>query len=188
MKSEKYNDSSTKLWRIFNILNPFPLRRRTIFNYFAKGNINKEDRITQASLKIINTLLIIQILVAILALAYILPSIGFKANQTNVYDIVPAISLFYIVSSFMVIFGYFWPQFTRHFNIFGDSIYGRFMNHICRLSFFEMIVLLGFVTGLLGGSWLAVAPLFITGFIAFIIIYPSDKKWAKLSKYYKSKM
>jgi len=187
MKSEKKSNLGNNIRQILDILSPFPSKPRTIFSMIAKGDIKKEEKVTLIHLKTIHSILMGSVLIAIITLTIILPSVGFKTYQGDQYLLVPTYVIFYIFCSFMVILGYFWPQLAKRFNIFGYSVYGLFMNHISRLAYFEIIVLLGFAIGLLGGSWFAIAPLFITGLVAFILTYPSDKKWAKLSKYYRSK-
>ena len=147
------------------------------------------DRRTLLCLRIIHLLCLVTIPAAMLILFLVLPR-GDPMNTWNATIESGAVTtmFLYVLCIFNAILAWKWPNRARFFgtvsriySIEDDSPeFAVAVSHLGRiLECSETTVVFAFVLGLIGTNWYLVMPLFVLAFVELLLIYPTDKKWAK---------
>jgi hypothetical protein len=174
-------------------MNPSSTERVTLFDIVAKGDPEKEKKLTLLLLRIIHILYIATIPAAIIALTFILSSRDFVPSTDSGIAIVAVIVISYFFSLAMIFLGYKrsliskWAVYINKLflvELYLPSEYKNYMtvltSHLFRTGLcFVLPVLFGFVLGILGSNLYLAIPLFILATIALILTYPTNRRLAQ---------
>lgn len=75
--------------------------------------------------------------------------------------------------------GLSWPRLARWQKTSNRKRSDVIFGHILRVSFFEPVGLSGLALGIVGSSWIVMAPFFVLPAIALIFTFPTDKRLAR---------
>jgi len=114
---------------------------------------------------------------AAIAVLMLLPWWGWVPYEKDV-DLVLDIGVI-VASCLLLTIGLRWPKIFGWHKKSADSIdaevyYGQGL----RISLFESVVCIAFVTRYLGGRWLPVIIAFALATVGFILTYPTSRRWA----------
>lgn len=162
-------------------------QRLVSLSYTSNGDLEKKNRRTLLSLRVIHSLCLASLALAVLAPTVVLPSMGFVPYSGGIGDVV---AMFYVGCLSMSVLGYKWNTVSRSFryitHLFAVGIghdtaqMELAVSHILRIFLcFEISVLSGFVLGILGASWYLAIPLFLLAGTALILTYPTDARWVR---------
>jgi len=131
------------------------------------------------AVRIMHIALLVLTLVIVLILA-LLPGFGFVPVFPNPDPLLAIIEMIFGGFSLLVLcLGFFWPRLVGwHKKAYvngGEIFYG----HLIRSTLFFSLAAYGLILRILGSSWYVVVPLFILAFVALVLIFPSNKRWAR---------
>ena len=189
----KVTDSTKRMtWRqFFRNLNPSSTERVTLFDIVAKGDPEKEKKLTLLLLRIVHILYIATIPIAIIVLTFMLSSRDFVPSIDTGTTILAV--MFYFFSLIIVFLGYKrsilskWSVYINKLfllELYSPPEYKNYVtvltSHFFRIGFcFFASVLFGFILGILGGNLYLAIPLFILATVALILTYPTNRRLAQ---------
>lgn len=176
--------------QIIKYLNPFSKEKVTSFDIVAKGDTDKEKKLLLLFLRIVHILCLITIPSAIIGLIFILSSRNIVPNTLSELRVISAV-FFYIISFTMVFIGYKHQKLSRWFAKYLNKLvlvelvlppeYHDYMTvlstHMFRIIvFFEIIVLIGLMVGMIIENIYPAIPLFVLATVALILTYPTNRR------------
>jgi hypothetical protein len=152
-----------------------------LFNLLSRGDELKAERLALRSVRIGCFLALASILMAIIALTVILPAQGYVPTETRVEGIIMTAFIFYLFSGLFMLMCK-WKQLGKWLleqspMFHNQAPYIKVLDgYLWRIIWPEMVVVFGFLTGLIIGIWYAI-PLFLLSGTVLILNYPTAKKW-----------
>jgi len=185
------DDMKTTRHLFLKYINPLNRERVTIFDVVAKGDTDKEKKLVLTFLRIVHILCLATIPAAVTGLVFILSSRNFVPENTLPGVTEMGTLFFYLISIIMVFIGYRKLQisiwFSKYFNkmhlveLFSPPEYYKYFavmtTHGIRIIlFFEIVVLISLVVGMINDNLYPAIPLFILATVALILTYPTNRR------------
>ena len=192
MRRKTTGNTKRMTWRqLFRNMNPSSTERVTLFDIVAKGDPEKEKKLTLLFLRIIHILYIATIPAAIIVLTFMLSSRDFVPSTDS--GIAIGAVMFYFFSLALIFLGYKWSEISKWavyinklflLELYLPAEYRNYAavltSHLYRIGLcFILPVLFGFVLGILGDNLYLAIPLFILATVALILTYPTNRRLAQ---------